>query len=115
MSDVKNTVIVNMDRNDYWYSIIQKGGYKVVLYCDLVSNVCYTFGGKNLSICKNIKVCEYNVDLYNTFMRKIGKMCKKKEDDSGHYFSDLDGYVSGADMVMWVTDELVKRIRFIAK
>ena len=90
---VKNEVIVSMDADDYWYALIKKSNFSVVLLCDVKNNVCYTIGGSKLSICKNVKTVISNSELYDVFMRKIGKMCKKSIDCNGHYFSDKDGYV----------------------
>lgn len=97
---VVNNVIVNMDNIDFWYCVVSKEQYHVILLCDLKNHICYTFGGANLSTCKNMKKVSNNNELYDVFMRKIGKMCKKDIDHNGHYFSDLDCYVK---------DELISR------
>lgn len=111
---VKNIVTVNMNGNVYWYATIQKGKFVVVLLCDLKSNVCYTFGGKKLNICKNIKRAENQEDLYDIFMRKIGKMCKKDIDENGHYFSNLDGFVSEDSKKKYIDNKVLLKLNQIA-
>lgn len=96
---INNKVTVNMDDPYYWYAIVTKGLYSVMLVCDLKYNICYTFGGTNLSICKNIKSTHSQSELYDAFVRKIGKMCKKPVDPDGHYFSNNGGYVSGHTII----------------
>lgn len=92
---VKTIVTVNMDGHDYWYATIRKGKYSVILLCDLKSNVCYTFGGKKLNICKNMKKAENQEDLYDIFMREIGKMYKIDIDENGYYSSNLGWFCIG--------------------
>ena len=64
---VQNNVMVNMDDKDYWYSMIEKEKFVVILLCDLSSNTCYTFGGSDLTICKNIKKLEIKM-IYMMFL-----------------------------------------------
>lgn len=94
----RNNVIVDMDRSNFWFCKITKEGtiFTVLLLADLKKNIIYTLGGESYSICKNKKQCKDNAELYDAFMRKIGKMCKKVVDNEGHYFSNLDGFTDPA-------------------
>lgn len=107
---VINNVILDIDSSYFWYAIITKGSYSVLLLCDIKRNVLITFGGKNLSICKNIKVVSNQKELYESFMHKIGKMCKKPIDTNGHYFSDKDRYVTPESEKFYLTPEVLNRV-----
>ena len=113
---INNKVRIEMEDGNYWYAIIDKRAYhSVIILCDTVSNVCYTYGGTNLNIVKNIHISQNNSELYDAFMRKIGKMCKKKIDSKGHYFSDIDGFVADEIIHKYVTQDIERKIREISK
>lgn len=59
---------------------------KVNIYCDLEDNTIYTVGGSYGDIVKQVKHCLNSGDMYDAYMRKIGKMCKKTVDS--RYFTD---------------------------
>lgn len=107
---VENKVVLNMDSADYWYALIEKGCYSALLICDVKNNVCYTFGGSDLRICKNIKVTDSQNGLYESFMHKIGKLCKKPVDPLGHYFSDMTGFVTKDTYNTYVTPDVLKLV-----
>ena len=112
---VNNSVTVNMESRDYWYAVITKGDYSVILLCDLNAFRIYTFGGKNCSICKNIKYLDDIDQTYSKFMFKIGKMCKKSVDPTGKYFSDTEGFVADSDLAIFVTTDIQDKITGIVK
>ena len=110
-----NEVVVNMEDKRYWYAIIKKGAYAVILLCDKNTLVCYTFGGSMLDICKNIRVVNSECEMYEVFMHKIGKMCKKAKDPNGHYFSDNDNYVSTSEKEKYISKEVKLKLESIIK
>lgn len=59
---------------------------KVSIYCDLEDNTIYTVGGSSEDIVKQVKHCLNSGDMYDAYMRKIGKMCKKTI--NSRYFTD---------------------------
>lgn len=113
---IYNQVYIEMDDGNYWYAIIDKRTYhRVIILCDTTTNVCYTYGGSDLNIVKNIHVSRNNSELYDVFMRKIGKMCKKKIDNKGHYFSDVDGFVTDELINKYVSKNIEHKIKNISR
>lgn len=107
---IRNTVEMEMG-NKYSFSIITKeDNYKVLV---IFYNATVTiYGGRNLDIPKIYKHLPSKSDAYNKFMYITGKMCKKENDDSGHYFSELAVDTTGKP---WVSEKIPDSIDNIRK
>ena len=39
-------------------------------------------------------------------MRKIGKMCKKEINENGHYFSNINGFITASNIDCRIKDKI---------